>query len=106
MYAEYSDWIVYHCYVRFEVPHEIGLVYARRVFREHAKKMKWSFREPVRVPIQPPVTFDFDPPPELQIAWFDVNQIRNGETFGELNSWQPQVWIDFDRNLFFFCLTD
>ena len=105
-YAYYSDVTAHQCFVRFEAPYEIGVAHVDIVFRDHAKKMNWSFTSPGSVAIKEPPTLPLDPLPGLRTDWFDIEKIRRGRTFGELKSWQPQIWIDADRNLFFYCLTD
>lgn len=105
-YARYSDWAVHQSFVRFEVPHEIGVAHVEKVFREHARRMKWRFRSPTERAITKPPRLSLTPASDLRIGWFAIGSIRHGKTYGELNSWQPQVWIDTNRNLFFFCLTD
>lgn len=105
-YAYYSDVTVHQSFVRFEIPYEIGVAHVEAVFREHARRMKWPFESPAEGAITKPPQLSLTPAPELRIGWFDIESIRHGKTYGELNSWQPQVWIDTDRNLFFFCLTD
>ena len=105
-YARYSDWAVHQSFVRFEIPYEIGVSHVQAVFREHARRMKWPLKSAAERPITKPPQLSLTPAPELRIGWFDIGKIRHGKTYGELNSWQPQVWIDTDRNLFFFCLTD
>ena len=105
-YAYFSDATVHQSFVRFEVPYEIGLSHVDEVFREHARRMNWAFKRPAALAITEPPRLSLTPFPELRIGWFDIEKVRHGKTYGELNSWQPQVWIDTDRNLFFFCLTD
>jgi hypothetical protein len=105
-FAYYSDAPVYQSFVRFELPYEEGIAQVEKVFRAHAAAMRWPFRMPVRKAISETPQLDFKPVKALHVSWFDIGRIRNGVTFGELNSWQPQVWIDKDRNLFYFCVTD
>jgi len=105
-FAFIQDWIYYQCFVRFEVNYDEGVAHAENVFRDHAEQMKWKFTEPRREPITSPPSPGISPDRALRVEWFDVAKIRSGISFGELNSWQPQVWVDKDRNLFFYCLTD
>lgn len=105
-YAYYSDATVHQSFVRFEVPYEIGLSHVDEVFREHARRMKWTFKSPAEVALTEAPSLSVTPMPQLHVGWFDVEKVHRGKTYGELNSWQPQVWIDVDRNVFFFCLTD
>jgi hypothetical protein len=105
-FAYYSDATVHQSLVRFEVAFEIGVFHVDEVFREHARRMGWSFKSPAGRAITEAPSLSLTPMPQLHVGWFDVEKIHHGKTYGELNSWQPQVWIDEDRNVFFFCLTD
>jgi hypothetical protein len=105
-FAYYSDATVHQSFVRFEVAFETGVSHVDRVFREHAERMKWSFKSPAEHAITEAPSLSVTPMSQLHVDWFDLEKVHHGKTYGELNSWQPQVWIDADRNVFFFCLTD
>jgi len=105
-FAYYSDPPVYQCFVRFEAPYDQALAHVEVVFRNHARAMNWPFRMPNSSAITETPRLDFQPLKDLHVGWFDIGGIRKGITFGELNSWQPQIWIDTERNAFFFCVTD
>ena len=105
-YAVYSHVIAYESFVRFEIPYAKGIEFAEEVFKAHARKMGWSFTKPQTLQLSGKPELDFEPRKELKVSWFDIQGIRKGVTIGKLVSWQPQVWIDEERNLFFYCLTD
>ena len=39
-------------------------------------------------------------------TWFDVERIKNGTSTGPAGDWEPQIWIDEDRGIFYYKLTD
>ena len=50
------------------------------------------------------------PPPyrssRLHTEWFDVENISNGSVAGSGSSWMPRIWIDEDRGIFYYTVTD
>jgi hypothetical protein len=105
-YAIRSDVTTIESFVRFDIPYEKGIAYASEVFKEHAKILNQDVDIPQPREITKPPRLDFQPDSDLHVNWFDIDKIRHGVVFGTVAGWKPQIWIDKDRNLFFYCLTD
>lgn len=105
-YASYSQFSVSQIFVRFEVPYEDAVLHAQRLFREYAARDGRVTEVSDPRPIIEPPELRIEPLPELHVGWFDIEHIHNGVTFGDINVGGPRIWIDKDRNLFFYCLTD
>ena len=101
-----ADVTTIESYVRFEIPYEKAVAYAPEVFKEHAKIMQTDVEipEPREIATRPRLNFESDS--DLHVTWFDIQNIQHGVVFGVVASWRPQIWIDKDRNLFFYFLTD
>jgi len=103
--------------VRFEAPVDVCRAHVQTVFDAWSKH--WQERgaqgQPMNVgapPLLPPLTtLRAIPAPEDNdmvghATWFDVEQIKNGSTAGNNGESTPQVWIDEDRGIFYYKLTD
>jgi len=105
---QYRSFIFFQAYedsVRSEAPVADCLAHADRVFKYWRERYRSDlYQEPG--PLQP-----IDQPPQhphlsAEIPWFDVENIRNGMNAGCRHPMQPTVWIDLDRGVFYYLLTD
>ena len=104
--ADWGAWLAVVRIVKFQAPVEVCKVHAIRLVEEHNRS------NPGRVPLsitlqalrtpRAPVSL----PPEMEVDWFDVNNILSGFIAGESGSHTPQVWIDDQRGVFYYLLTD
>jgi len=94
--ATYTHWVAYSQYVRFEAPTPVCLA--------HAKAM--TGQEPPA-----PKALDEDERRCFHLyfadglPWFDTAHIRNGVVLGGGPS-VPKVWVDTDRGIFYYQITD
>lgn len=106
-YAHYSQWIAYEFFVRFNASAEVCKSRALLLIEQYNSNENNTQRH---IPLEfkqitkPPAKEVIDHP--LNIIWFDVHNIKNGFTIGGNNPSQPFIWIDVDRNLFYYRLTD
>jgi hypothetical protein len=106
-YAHYSQWIAYDFIVKFKAPVETCKSHAMLLVEQYNKNEGNVDR---RIPLkfiditEPPLMEQIDQ--TLNVDWFDVHNIKNGLMISGNNPSQPSIWIDVDRNLFYYRLTD
>lgn len=104
LYAGYAEWVAYDFILKFEAPVDICKSHALLLLEEHNKqtsqeKLPLEFRTITETPtISGKLPFDID--------WFDIHNIKNGLLAGDSGSHQPMIWIDTDRNIFYYRYTD
>lgn len=106
-YAGYSQWMAYEFRVKYNAPVEVcksqALLLIERYNKENPdQKISLKFSEISELPFQE--TENTYPP--LNITWFDVHNITNGFVIGGGGSYCPMIWIDADRGLIYYCVTD
>ena len=103
-YGLYSEWIAYEAYVRFEAPVADCRLHALRLLTAYNKA---NPDHPVPTEFTPvtehPSLFASH---ELNLAWFDPQQIAHGSEAGAIGSHTPKIWIDESRGIFYYRLTD
>jgi hypothetical protein len=110
-YRKYRHWVAFKDCVRFEAPVEDCIAHTRRVVGPGALKPYPDS------PAWMPAGKDGKPDAELQAIWlasqapryapwFDLASTKRGLTGGEGGSSQAQVWIDLDRGVFYYAMTD
>jgi hypothetical protein len=103
-YAMYADWQAYQRLVRFEAPMEDCIRHIDVVLAWHAKMHKWTSSYP-RVEVTSVEQHGGDT--EMGATpWFDVDKIRHGIYTGKNSSHTPEIWVDTDRGVFYYCETD
>jgi hypothetical protein len=106
-YAYYAQWIAYDFIVKFKAPVETCKSHAMLLIKQYNENEGNADRH---IPLEfkditePPQMVQIGPP--LNVDWFDVSHIKNGLMIAGNNSMQPSIWIDTDRNLFYYRLTD
>ena len=89
-------------YVRLEAPVEECYALAAAIFADEAKHLP-HYTFPTFQPVS-------HPPREkgggLPIGWFDNDHIAKGAVAGEGWGWQSQIWIDDERGVFYYKVTD
>ncbi len=102
-YGMYADWQAYTLLVRFEAPVEDCLKHIKTVLDWHNAMHKRSSTYPsVEVTsVEDPGTGWLAPAP-----WFTPETITRGVYTGESSSHAPQIWVDLDRGIFYFKVTD
>ena len=105
-YGLWSCGIGHEEYVRFEAPPETCLAHVAVVLEAYSPKEKVASQP--SLPATSKITAIPGPwtSQEIDISWFDVQNIRNGVTAGSFGSQLPMVWVDTDRGVFYFRLTD
>jgi hypothetical protein len=96
-------------YVRFEAPAEDCKEHVRSILTQHRERFEhlrghfdegeWREITPTNRPQIAIVGF------RNGLSWFDVEHITNGVTMGG-GPCIPQFWVDYDRGIFYYCLTD
>ena len=104
-YAHYAQWIAYNFMIKFQAPIEICKSHAICLIEKYNKENPDKKITPELIEIiEPPFPAETGPP--FNITWFDVHNIKNGFEIGTGAIHQPSIWIDSDRNLFYYRLTD
>jgi len=108
-YAHYRYFMAYDFKVKFNAPLEVCKSYALDMIqRYNENKYDWESHVALEFTIisEPPFMSEEseDTYPPLDITWFDTYNIENGFKIGEGTS--PVIWIDTDRNLFYYEMTD
>ena len=91
-----------HFYVRFEAPVPDCFDTARTIFANHAKETP-GYVIPEFQPVSHP---EREKSSDLRIEWFDNDRISKGVTAGTGWSWEPRVWIDEERGIFYYEIND
>ena len=94
-FASYSQDVAHAEYVRFDAPASAAQAWAMGYFKQIGPLTRMDHIEP------PVVHWDR----KTDLSWFDVNNIKHGLSAGG-GSWLPQIWIDLDRNVFYYRLED
>jgi hypothetical protein len=106
-YAEYQAGIAYDFVLRFEAPKEDCLatvskaVAAFKSDLSPAKLAELSQIQPLKPERDHVRRVD-----DLEVPWFDPENIQEGVEAGERGSHQPRIWIDTARGVFYFQYTD
>ena len=106
-YAHYRQWIAYDFIVKFNAPVELCKSHALVLIEKYNENeenidrhISLDFEDITEPPYKTPIG---DP---LNIDWFDIHHIKNGLFIGSYGPMQPSIWIDTDRNIFYYRLTD
>lgn len=106
-YAHYFQWIAYDFIVKFKAPVEVCKSHALLLVEQYNENEGNVDRHiPLEFMdiIKPPRILQISEP--LNVDWFDVQHIKSGLMIGKDNPSQPCIWIDADRNLFYYRMTD
>ncbi len=105
MFAEYQEWMAYEFLLKFEAPVDACKAHARLLLKQDNRDNPDS---PVSVELRPLTASPqaVPPSPPLNATWFDVENIEQGLTGGEGGSHRPTIWIDTERGLVYYLLTD
>ena len=93
-------------YVRFEAPPQDCLGHVQAVLEDWRNKFDDS-TYPNPAPLK-----DIEETPretcakQYDITWFDVRNIRTGKAAGGGGSGIPMIWVDTERGVFYYRLTD
>ena len=107
-YARYSCWQAYVDVVRFHAPVAVCRSQALKLIEKHNEESAPDFRAFV------PITFKeihsapdaINPCSEINIRWFDIENIKKGVFIGEFGSHIPRIWIDEEKEIFYYLYTD
>jgi len=108
-YAHWHQWISYMFKVKFSAPLDVCKSHAidviQRFNENHPdRKIPLELTEISDLSVLPKE--DTSPSPPLNITWFDVHDIKNGFKIGTIGPMQPMIWIDADRNIFYYEMID
>jgi len=103
--------------VRFEAPVDVCRAHVQTVFDAWTKHWFERGAQGQRMnpwppsPLMPLSSLTSKPAPEDhdmagRATWFDVDHITKGSTAGVVGGSGPQIWIDEDRGIFYYKLTD
>jgi hypothetical protein len=103
--------------VRFEAPVDVCRAHVKTVFDAWTKHWFERGAQGQRMnpwpppPWMPLSSLTSKPAPEDhdmagRATWFDVDDIAKGSTAGVVGGSGPQIWIDEDRGIFYYKLTD
>ncbi len=95
-YANYSHFVAYSYYVRFNAPLEVCLTYAKKLTGQEPPPPRSSEESPFRA-----YTCGW----AKGLPWFGVWNIRNGFEVGGGSS-TPRVYVDTDRCIFYYEIMD
>ena len=101
-YVSYACFQDFESYVRFEAPPADCYTTAQVIFDQHMKANP-KFVVPEFRPVSHPSPMRSA---RLKTAWFDTENIAKGSAAGERSSWQPQIWIDDERGIFYYKVVD
>jgi hypothetical protein len=100
-FAQFSDWQIFDCFVRFEAPVEVCKAHAKSIMKKyqdtfHRKSdLDSNFRTVSSVPH--PASSHFK-----DLSWFDTENLSNALVIGGDNDLQPHIWIDQKRGVFYY----
>lgn len=103
-YAHYHQWIAYDFMVKFHAPLDVCKSHARYIIQEYNNKNPdrhisgLTFFEDLSFPVVSSGS--------MNVAWFDLHEMKRGFVTGEGGPMQPMIWIDADRNIFYYRVMD
>lgn len=102
LFAEYSQFIAHETYLKFEAPLEICQSHAVTLLNEFNTENQPIKLEPITTRLE-----DISISKELgKLRWFDIQNIKNGFIGVIKGQHGPVVYIDSDRNIFYYLYTD
>lgn len=106
MYSQYAYWIAYEFTLKFEAPPEVCKKHALLLIENYNRD---NPDRPLRVELreldEPPNPIPSSPP--TNVTWFDVHKIKNGFFAGSsTGSHKPRIWVDADRGVLYYRMTD
>ena len=104
-FAYYHHWIEFEMDVRFEASPEICKEHVKTVIEANAKNYKWLPHPTDLIPVtsMPPIN---NHDGLGVIPWFDIDNITHGVGRSGQGSYDPDIWIDDDRGIFYYRITD
>ena len=93
-------------FVRFEAPADVCLEHIKPTLNAWGETFDYlrDEAEPVRELNELPQLLRL--PEEYGVTWFDPHTIRKGVTAGGGGSGIPMIWVDTERGVFYYMLTD
>lgn len=104
-YAHYAQWIAYDFMVKFTAPFEQCKSHAIYLIEKYNEENP-DRKMPSELTIIAELPLPEDTSDPINITWFDVHNIKNGFIIATGGSLQPTIWIDADRNTFYYRLMD
>jgi len=106
-FARWGEGTGFEDYVRFEAPPQICLAHVAVVL---SGPQSSAARGATSAPSPRTSKITSSPSPirsaNVDVSWFDVQNIRSGVTAGEGGSHKPTIWVDTERGVFYYHLTD
>ena len=104
-YAHYHQMISYMFMVKFSAPIEICKSHAiDTIQRFNGNNPDRQINLEFSAITEPLSSAESNP--ILNVTWFDAHNIKNGLMIGVMGAMQPMIWIDTDRNLFYYEIMD
>lgn len=104
--ADEGFWLACHCEVRFNATVDDCIVTAQQVQRQFADEVGIPVRQPEKIDRAHGVLPPHDHWGQRRRWWLDVDSIQNGLYYRGGGSWEPEMWIDTDRGIFYFRVSD
>ncbi len=104
-YKTFRFWVAYEEYVRFEAPVEDCVAHVPVVIRQWNADSPSDLRQTSETP-QPLEQAPRHPGMLLDVPWFDVENIKKGLSAGAGGPLVPTVWVDSQRGVFYYMVTD
>jgi hypothetical protein len=104
-FVSYNRWNKYEAYIRFEADPEVCRDHVKTVVEDNVQQHSFASKDTKLVPIsaQPEVV----PGSRLgHLRWFKINEIVDGFMRKSATSYDPDIWIDDDRGIFYCRITD
>ena len=105
-YAHYKQWISYDFMVKFKAPLEVCKSHALAIIQEYNENEKNPDRYISGLTFFADLSFPKVSSQPLNVTWFDLHKIEKGFITREAGPMQPMIWIDADRNLFYYRMMD
>jgi hypothetical protein len=93
-FASFSQWVAYEAILRFEAPADDCIAVAKRVTSAGLVKIEGPSKERAFTS------------PHFRSEWFDPESIATGFSGGARGHRSPKVWVDTDRGVFYYLVTD
>lgn len=107
-YAAYRRWQAYEAFVRFEAPVVDCLAHVDKINKLHMDhhppsdvRIRWKPIDPAALVLKVSGL-----PSSMKTSWFDLQRIQRGQWIKGGGSHVPAVWVDEDRGLFYYHVTD
>lgn len=104
--SQQGAWLAYHGEVRFHATVEDCVATAQRVHDEYAARQRRSSAPPIEIDSERGIVPPRDGTGHRRKWWLNTDFIRKGLYYPGGGAWNPQIWVDTERGIFYFRVTD